>query len=155
MPDSEGAGVVAATSLSVVSIIGMIGTCLISHKDVLLDTIRNWKSGHGEDDDIEAQRQSTIATAPTQTTPNLFPNISFPIVINNNPANSSKHVIGTVTLPSPFESKNGDDLERSHSEPTPETSDFSDVSPARRSDDHTSTSSDPVVFRILEGRHSH
>jgi len=184
--DASG-GIIAAASLSVVSTLGFIGTCLMQHKDVIMEKFRCcWTSWveRDKDDDIEAQRQSTMTTQ--QTPQSLYPSITFPIVINNHP--DKKSTPGSVMLPSPFDSRyhdrhqdrhhdkhydkhhdrhhdkhhNNHTIERVYSCPTsntsPDISDFSDLSPdsrERHSVDNSSSSSDPVIFRTLENRRSY
>lgn len=143
---SSNGSVIAAASLSVVSTLGVIGTCLMNHRDTIMDKARCW-IGWGatpEPDkeeevvDLEAQRSSTVT--------GLVPNISFPIVINNN---SGEQKPACVTLsPSPFEDRDRPRLERTQSDPTFDSSDHhSDTSPASRGT--TTTDSSDVIFRRI------
>lgn len=152
-------GMIAAASLSVVSTLGFVGTCLMNHKDIILDKMRCWISWgvSKDDDDIEAQRTIT-SPRPTATDPQVsFPQISFPIVINNS---SGEQRPATVTLPSPFQER--PQIQRSHSDPNPSTSEseYHDTTPTSSSRDGTSSNSsssaDVVHRRIsLDEKHSY
>jgi hypothetical protein len=115
----------------------------MNHKDTIMEKMKCWV-GWGTsaepppDDevvDLEAQRTSTST---------LVPNISFPIVINNN---TGEQKPACVTLsPSPFSDADRPRIDRSHSDPTFDSSDHhSDTSPQSRGT--TTTDSSDVIFR--------
>ena len=149
---SPNGSVIAAASLSVVSTLGFLGTCLMNHKDTIMEKAMGWISWSKKDDqdhptDIEAPRPST-----------MMPNISFPIVINNN---SGDQRPAQVTLsPSPFEERRPRPVtrhRRSYSDPTYESSSSGGESPLDDDSSHTadecrasntSDSSDMVYRRV-------
>lgn len=129
---TSNASIIAASSLSVVSILGVLGSCLVNHRDKIMDKMKCWISwGDTKEDpipDLEAQ-QTTQAT----TTTSSIPNITFPIVINNH---SGEQKSACVTLPSPFDDKAiVPKLDRSYSDPT-----FDSSEPYTHSPDTTPTS---------------
>lgn len=159
---SSNAPMVATASLSIFSTLGVLGMCLMNHKETIMEKLRCWVSWGKDDDDIEAQRATTVQTLPTATTGAaslpIFPQITFPIVINNS---SGQQRTAAVTIPSPFSeaAPSKPQLERSHSDPTPETSDHTgetvSMSPVSQA---TSSTTEPVVFRrvaSLENQHSY
>ncbi|MGA1563842.1 MAG: hypothetical protein ACO35C_04395 [Pontimonas sp.] len=151
-------GVIVAASLSVVSTLGFVGTCLANHKDVIMEKMRCWISWGApkEEDDIEAQRTVT-SPRPVDYQQASFPQISFPIVINNS---SGEQRPATVTLPSPFEER-PHRHHRSHSDPNPSTSDSEyqhDTTPTSYdgTSSNSSSSADVVHRRIsLDEKHSY
>ena len=152
MTEASNASIVAASSLSVVSIIGVVGSCLFNYRDKIMDKMKCWVSwGDVKEDDIEAQttRPSTLATTST------IPNITFPIVINNH---SGEQKSACVTLPSPFDDKAVvPKLDRSHSDPTFDSSEpysnhtrSRDTSPDSRGYNSTpTTDSSTIVSRRI------
>lgn len=153
MTEASNASIVAASSLSVVSILGVVGSCLFNYRDKIMEKMKCWISwGDVKDDDIEAQ----VTQPPTLATTSTIPNITFPIVINNH---SGEQKSACVTLPSPF-----DDtavvpkLDRSHSDPTFDSSEpysnhtpSRDTSPDSRGDTTTTptTDSSTIVSRRI------
>ena len=122
------APVVAAASLSIVSILGFLGTCLVNHKDTIIEKLRcsiGWNTQPDTEVDLEA-RQST----------GTIPQITLPIVINNHS--------GEMTLAAHAQQQSNH--RRSHSEPTFDTSESYeyDTSPTKTSTEKSSSSSDIV-----------
>jgi hypothetical protein len=143
---SYNGSVIAAASLSVVSTLGVIGTCLMNHKDVIMEKLRCWISW-GVQETATSDIEAAIPTRQSTGT-----KITFPIVINNN---SGEQRQAHVTLPSPFDEVRPK-LERSHSDPTFESSDH-DHSPYSTSDSHTTqttqtTRSSSDSSRVLSRR---
>jgi hypothetical protein len=141
---SYNGSVIAAASLSVVSTLGVIGTCLINHKDVIMEKLRCWISWGVQEPATSGDIESAIPTRESTGT-----KITFPIVINNN---SGEQRQATVTLPSPFDEVRPP-IDRSHSDPTFDSSDH-DHSPTTYSDSHTSqtTRSSSDSSRVLSRR---
>jgi len=146
---SPNGSIIAAASLSVVSTLGFLGTCLMNHKDTIMEKTRCWISWSNKKDGDE-EDQPTDIEAPRQST--MLPNISFPIVINNN---SGDQRPAHVTLsPSPFdEHRRVTRHRRSYSDPTYDSSNSGEcTSPTHSSHtdraSNTSDSSDVVYRRV-------
>jgi len=118
--------VIVASSLSIVSILGFVGTCLMNHKDTILEKMRCWV-GWGTEKNDEEHTVDLEARGSTE-----IPRITLPIVINNH---SGEMTLAPQQQPVATH-------RRSHSEPTfdTSTSDYDyNTSPTR-----TSSSSDIV-----------
>jgi hypothetical protein len=140
---SYNGSVIAAASLSVVSTLGVIGTCLMNHKDVIMEKLRCWVSWGVQEPTTSGDIEAAISTRESTGT-----KITFPIVINNH---SGEQRQAHVALPSPFDEVRPK-LERSHSDPTFESSDH-DHSPYSTSDSHTQTTrSSSDSSRVLSRR---
>lgn len=154
MSDATGSttnsALIGVASLSIVSTVGMIGTCVWNYRDVLLEKMKCVISFNTTDqDDIEAGPSAPAPPTPPSS-PIGGPSITFPIIINNSSSGLEGRYPISIPLISPFSSQpttaNAQPvLERHHSDPAVGSSDAS-------SEDATSNESPPVVSRqTLDG----
>jgi len=139
-------------ALSIVSTVGMIGTCVWNYREVLLEKMKcviSFNTTETRDDDIEGPSQPPEQAAPSSP---LGPSITFPIIINNSSSGMEGRYPISIPLVSPFSQPTANAqpntvavIERHHSDPAVGSSDAS-------SEDATSNESPPVVSRqTLDG----
>lgn len=136
---------IGVASLSIVSTVGMIGTCVWNYREVLLEKMKCVISFNTTDqDDLEAGPSAPAPPTPPSS-PIGGPSITFPIIINNSSSGLEGRYPISIPLISPFSSNAQPVLERHHSDPAVGSSDAS-------SEDATSNESPPVVSRqTLDG----
>lgn len=129
---TQNGGVIAAASLSIVSILGFVGTVLMNHKDIILEKMKcwvGWGAQPTEDErvtDLEARPSTAVALPTCITLPITINNHSGEMTLTANPHRRSHH-------------------NRSQSDPTYETSDsYHETS---SSGDHLSSSSSDMIAR--------
>jgi hypothetical protein len=129
--------------MSIVSTVGVIGTCLWNYREKILEKMKCVITFGGEQDDAPAPPPpSDIEMGRTETSGQ--PSITFPIIINN----SSRLDGREVSLPfiSPFDARlSQGGLTRHHSDPQLASSDGTSV------EDNTSNESPPVQYRVDDG----
>lgn len=151
MSDAGGntnAAIIGVGTLSIVSTVGMIGTCLWNHREMLLQKIRCVISFNQDDAEPDLEAQNTQAVAPvSQPAPAAGPSITFPIIINNSSGLEGRQSFPiSVPFVSPFNQQaSGLPLERHYSDPTMASSD------ATSEGDRTSNESPPVLYRHEDG----
>lgn len=153
MSDATGSttngALIGVGALSIVSTVGMIGTCVWNYREVLLEKMKCVISFNTTDqDDIEAGPSAPAPPTPPSS-PIGGPSITFPIIINNSSSGLEGRYPISIPLISPFSQPTTANaqpvLERHHSDPAVGSSDAS-------SEDATSNESPPVVSRqTLDG----
>lgn len=156
---TNGGTIIGIGALSIVSTVGMIGTCVWNYRDKIFEKMKCVITFGGQQDDAPQPVPSVPPALPPTPPPSDIemgrtsaptqPSITFPIIINNSSGLEGRESY-PVSLPfiSPFDARLSSQggLVRHHSDPQIASSDGTSEDA-----DNTSNESPPVQYRVDDG----